>query len=190
MILSVDHGTLDIRTDVAGGVTANEVTGDGTGTVTLIASQYEIDATLAAMNGLIYRGALNFNGVDTLTVTSNDLGSSGFTLPGDRDARPARPPSLSVRSMIPRSSAMRVRPAVRPQALHPCWIPDLRTVSDVDLDARNGGAGNYAGASFTVERQTTPNANDVFGFQHGGHEFHGQRRKFASRWSDLCHLLQ
>jgi diphthamide synthase (EF-2-diphthine--ammonia ligase) len=41
------------------------------------------------------------------------------------------------------------------------------TVSDVDLDARNGGAGDYAGATFTVQR-ASPNAADLFGLFSGG----------------------
>ncbi|MFZ0269061.1 M10 family metallopeptidase C-terminal domain-containing protein [Caulobacter sp.] len=40
-------------------------------------------------------------------------------------------------------------------------------VSDVDLNARNGGAGNYSGASFAVQRASA-NAADVFSFASGG----------------------
>ncbi|WP_165185480.1 M10 family metallopeptidase C-terminal domain-containing protein [Caulobacter soli] len=36
------------------------------------------------------------------------------------------------------------------------------TVSDLELDARNGGLGDYAGATFTVQR-ASPNASDLFG---------------------------
>ncbi|MBI4695618.1 MAG: FG-GAP repeat protein [Gammaproteobacteria bacterium] len=36
------------------------------------------------------------------------------------------------------------------------------TVSDAELAAANGGLGNYAGASLTVERSGSPNASDVF----------------------------
>jgi Ca2+-binding RTX toxin-like protein len=41
------------------------------------------------------------------------------------------------------------------------------TVSDVDLDARNGGNGDYGGASFTVQRASA-NAVDTFAFASGG----------------------
>jgi hypothetical protein len=77
----VDHGKLDIRTDVAGGVTSGEVSGDNTGTVTVTATLDEINATLAANNGLAYSSDHNFNGDDTLTVTTNDQGHNG-TDPG------------------------------------------------------------------------------------------------------------
>ncbi|HWU13825.1 MAG TPA: Ig-like domain-containing protein, partial [Caulobacter sp.] len=40
-------------------------------------------------------------------------------------------------------------------------------VSDVDLDVRNGGNGDYAGASFTVQRASA-NAADTFAFASGG----------------------
>jgi len=169
VILSVDHGTLDIRTDVAGGVRANEVTGDATGTVTLIASQQEIDATLAASNGLIYRGALNFNGVDTLTVTSNDLGSSGFTIGSPQDI--VSQATITVSPVNDSPVFGHAGPTGSSAAGIASVLDHDLTVSDVDLDARNGGAGNYAGTSFTVERQTAPNANDVFGFSTAGTNF-------------------
>ncbi|HWW27896.1 MAG TPA: M10 family metallopeptidase C-terminal domain-containing protein [Caulobacter sp.] len=41
------------------------------------------------------------------------------------------------------------------------------TVSDVDLDALNGGNGDYAGASFTVQRASA-SAADAFAFASGG----------------------
>jgi hypothetical protein len=40
------------------------------------------------------------------------------------------------------------------------------TVSDIELDARNGGIGDYAGATFTVQR-ASPNAADTFSFGGG-----------------------
>ena len=42
-----------------------DIAGNGTGSVTLTGSQAEINATLAALNGVVYRGNLNFNGSDT-----------------------------------------------------------------------------------------------------------------------------
>ena len=74
---AVGHGTLDIKTDVAGGVTAADVTGDLTGTITVTATLDQINATLAASNGLTYTPTANFNGDDTLTVTTNDQGHNG-----------------------------------------------------------------------------------------------------------------
>jgi VCBS repeat-containing protein len=69
--------TLSINTLVTGGVTAAQVTGNGTAVVVVTASQTAINTTLAALDGLKYRGTLNFNGSDTLTVTANDQGNTG-----------------------------------------------------------------------------------------------------------------
>ena len=81
--LSVNVGTLDIRTDVTGGLAAGEVTGNGTATLTLTGTQNQINATLAAVNGtaqpngLVYSPPANFNGAANLTITTNDNGFNG-----------------------------------------------------------------------------------------------------------------
>jgi Ca2+-binding RTX toxin-like protein len=75
--LQVVHGTLTINTGVAGGVTAGDITGDGTGTIVITATQNQINATLAAATGLTYAPTGNYNGADTLTVTTSDLNQNG-----------------------------------------------------------------------------------------------------------------
>ncbi len=70
--LGVNSGTLTIATGVAGGVTAGQVTNNGTGGVIVTATQNQINTTLAALNGLVYRGNLNFSGPDQLSITTND----------------------------------------------------------------------------------------------------------------------
>jgi uncharacterized repeat protein (TIGR01451 family) len=77
MTLTVSSGTLAVLTDVAGGVTAGQVTGNGTATLVLIARQSAINATLAAANGLRFTPALNASGTGTLTMTTDDLGHNG-----------------------------------------------------------------------------------------------------------------
>ena len=62
--LTVTSGTLNVTT--GGGAT---IGGNGTATVTLTGSAAQINAALA---GLTYTGTLNFNGPDTLTVTTGD----------------------------------------------------------------------------------------------------------------------
>src|SRR5262249_44471493 len=66
LMLTVTQGIVTVRTDVVGGITAGQVTGNGTANVVITAPQGAINATLAAVNGLVYRGNLNFNGSDTL----------------------------------------------------------------------------------------------------------------------------
>ncbi|SDK18862.1 VCBS repeat-containing protein, partial [Bradyrhizobium sp. Rc2d] len=72
--LSVAHGTLTVLS--AGGAT---VSGSGSATVTLTGTQAQINTTLAAANNVIYRGVQDFNGDDTLTITTNDGGNTGST---------------------------------------------------------------------------------------------------------------
>ncbi|MBK8768818.1 MAG: tandem-95 repeat protein [Rhizobiales bacterium] len=75
--LSVLHGTLDINTSVGGGVTAGQVTGDNSGTITITAPLSAINATLANASGLLYTPTLNYTGSDTLTAAINDNGNTG-----------------------------------------------------------------------------------------------------------------
>src|SRR5262249_32162344 len=75
--LSVNHGTLTVRTYVAGGLAAADVSGNGTGTVGLTGTPRQINTTLAAIAGLTYPRHPTFHRADTLTVTTSDRGS-GF----------------------------------------------------------------------------------------------------------------
>src|SRR5262249_14118738 len=52
--LSVLHGTLTVAAGVVGGLTAGGIAGSGTGTVTLTGTVQQINATLAASNGVVY----------------------------------------------------------------------------------------------------------------------------------------
>lgn len=70
--LAVDHGILTL------GSTANlqflQGTGTGDRTIRIVGTLTNINA---ALTGLTYRGDLNFNGSDTLTITTSDLGNTG-----------------------------------------------------------------------------------------------------------------
>ena len=78
--LSVLYGTLTVAS--AGGAA---VTGSGTSTVTLNGTVAQINTTLAALGNVVYRGTLNFNGADTLTVLTNDNGAGGGSPRTDTD---------------------------------------------------------------------------------------------------------
>jgi Ca2+-binding RTX toxin-like protein len=71
--LSVANGTLTVLTVVGGA----SVSGSGTASVTLTGTLAQINTTLAALNSVTYQGSANFNGSDTLTMTTNDGGNSG-----------------------------------------------------------------------------------------------------------------
>ena len=70
--LSVEHGALTVA--AIGGAM---VDGSGTGSVVLSGTLAQINATLAAAGNILYRGAQDFFGNDTLTLTTNDGGSTG-----------------------------------------------------------------------------------------------------------------
>jgi len=69
--LGVAHGTLTIAS--AGGATVSD---SGTATVTLTGTVAEINTTLAAANNVLYAPDGNFNGADTLTITTDDQGNN------------------------------------------------------------------------------------------------------------------
>lgn len=75
--LAVGHGTLTVRTDVIGGLTAGEITGNGTTQVVLTAPRTQLLATLAALNGLSYTSVDGYIGDDVLTFLTSDQGSTG-----------------------------------------------------------------------------------------------------------------
>ena len=70
--LSVTHGTLTVAS--AGGA---GVSGSGTGSVMLTGTVSQINTTLAAANNVVYRGLQDYNGPDTLTVSTSDGGNAG-----------------------------------------------------------------------------------------------------------------
>jgi VCBS repeat-containing protein len=69
--LAVTNGTISVA---AGAAT---IGGNGTGSVTLTGTQNDINAMLAAVNGVTYTPNANYSGPDTLTMTSDDLGNGG-----------------------------------------------------------------------------------------------------------------
>ena len=75
--LSVLNGKLNISTNVFGGVSAGDITNNGTSQVTLTGDQLALNATLSALNGVVYTPKLDFSGTDRLAMTTNDLGNSG-----------------------------------------------------------------------------------------------------------------
>jgi len=78
LTLSVAHGTLLIKTNVAGGIST--ATNNGTGTVTLTGTAAQLSATLADAQGIRYTSTLNYNSSDpafaatpeTLSFTLSD----------------------------------------------------------------------------------------------------------------------
>ena len=76
--LDVLNGTLNLSTVVAGGVTAGNVTGNGSATVVVTGTINQINATLAAAGGLTYTPTGNYNGADRVRITTDDGGATGL----------------------------------------------------------------------------------------------------------------
>ncbi|NET89321.1 MAG: DUF4101 domain-containing protein [Kamptonema sp. SIO1D9] len=72
LILAVNNGTLTIKTDVAEGLTAENIQGNQTQRVRLQGSIEQINKTLVSSNGVIYRGNPNFSGNDLLEISASD----------------------------------------------------------------------------------------------------------------------
>src|SRR5205814_9665852 len=67
------HGTLTLG--ATGGLTFVDATANGTASIHVTGTLTNLNAALAS--GLTYRGLLNYNGPDTLTMVTNDQGNTG-----------------------------------------------------------------------------------------------------------------
>lgn len=81
MTIAASHGILTVRNNVASGVTAGQITGNGSGTVAVTATMAALNQTLSRTNGLLYVGVFNYVGPDTLQVTVTDNGGPGASAP-------------------------------------------------------------------------------------------------------------
>ena len=79
--LSVNFGTMTIDPAVPGGLTADRITSNGSGTITLFGSVLSINRTLRAQTGCVYLSEADFVGADTLTIYANDHGNTGGSGP-------------------------------------------------------------------------------------------------------------
>ena len=77
--LTVAHGSLDVTVDVAGGLTAADISGKNTGTLTLSGSAAVINATLATLSYSVTR---HYTGLDSLSILTSDGGSPALTSSG------------------------------------------------------------------------------------------------------------
>jgi VCBS repeat-containing protein len=95
--LGLNHGgAIAIATGVAGGLTAGQIATNGTSSVVITAPLAAINATFANANGVTYTSSAAFNGLDptpannveTLQVTTNDLGHNPSGALTDQDPLP------------------------------------------------------------------------------------------------------
>ncbi|MBE9029630.1 DUF4347 domain-containing protein [filamentous cyanobacterium LEGE 11480] len=79
LTLTTTSGNVTVNSNVSGGVTAGNITQNGSKTVTLTGSLSQITQTLIAANALTYQASANFSGNDQLTITLDD-GSGAQTV--------------------------------------------------------------------------------------------------------------
>jgi hypothetical protein len=190
----VTNGTIELRTDVAGGITAGDIVAEAVDTYQVYATQNQINATLAANNGLTYTPTANFNGNAKLQVYVNDNGASGIDpgLTGDETTEAGyaeRTISVSAVNDAPTSANDSVTASeddayIFTVADFPFNDVDGHTLSGVRItDVPNGGTMRLDGAAVTDEQVIsladiqagkltyTPNADQVgspyatFGFK-------------------------
>jgi hypothetical protein len=103
--LAVGGGTLSVESSVTGGLSAGQISGNGTNTVVLQGPIDAVNATLTA--GVTYLGNLNFNGNDTLAVLADDLGNTGAGGPQTTSA------SVSIHVLSPAKQVTALREKVQ-----------------------------------------------------------------------------
>uniref|UniRef100_UPI001177D3F7 Ig-like domain-containing protein n=1 Tax=Crenothrix polyspora TaxID=360316 RepID=UPI001177D3F7 len=75
--LGVEKGTLTLLANVLGGLTAAQITGNGTDTIEITAPLSVINTTLAASNGLLFTPLATASGLASFAVITNDFGNTG-----------------------------------------------------------------------------------------------------------------
>ncbi|WP_334156678.1 DUF4347 domain-containing protein [Oryzomicrobium sp.] len=93
------YGSFTLDTTIAGGLRATDITGNGTGQVTLRGTLAQINATLGASNGVAYTPGLARDSVETgndrLTLSVTDSGGLNATRSGDILVIPGAPTAHS-----------------------------------------------------------------------------------------------
>jgi hypothetical protein len=152
--VSVLHGTVTL-----GGTNNVAVTGNGTNSVQLTGSAADINT---ALSGLTYAPAGNYNGGDTLTVVTGDSGNTGSGgAKSDTDSVAITVAAVNDQPVVSDGADIA---ATEQTAI---TVNASTAISDIDLDAFNGGNGDYAGATLTYDRSGGANAEDSFTIPNG-----------------------
>ncbi|MDB5335528.1 MAG: hypothetical protein JWN70_1147 [Planctomycetaceae bacterium] len=147
--LTVTHGTVAVRTDVASGLTAGDIAGNGTTSVTITAPRSRLLATYAATNGVTYTSDNGYIGSDVLTVTSSDqgqAGSGGTLTDTDTVAIQVQPAPVAPVLTVPAA-------VTGPAKGKPVIIGAGATLSDPDSP-------NYSGGKLTIQITSVGTSND------------------------------
>ena len=77
LTITAPNGTLAVNTAVTNGITASQVSGNNSGSVTIVAPLAALNATLTNATRVVYTSRADFGGTETVVVTVNDNGFSG-----------------------------------------------------------------------------------------------------------------
>jgi hypothetical protein len=151
--LTVQHGVLDV------GASGATVGGAGTDDVTISGSLSDVNA---ALSGLSYTPDTNYNGSDTLHIVTDDGGATGSGgTQSDIDDL-----SITVAAVNDTPVVSSTAP-VSTNEQTAVTVASTVTLSDIDLDAFNGGAGNYAGATLRAANNGGDSPTDLFTIVNG-----------------------
>jgi VCBS repeat-containing protein len=163
--LSVTHGTIHVRDDLGPGFLDPGDFSAGTNdtsSVTFSCDPAFVNATLAALNGVVYTPDPNYNGSDTLTMLSDDGGAtgSGGALT-DSDPVAINVTAVNDAPVLTGVGDPGDTPVFTENGAPVVLDTDNNaSVSDAEL---NVSPNNYAGATLTLARSGGANADDVFG---------------------------
>ncbi len=135
-------------------------------TISLVGTAADISTYLDDTDAIQYTGAENVNGEDaaTITITANDDDGSGDVTLDTINL------DITAVNDTPVFAGLDGTPAFTEEGAE-VTLDNNVTVSDVELDALNGGNGYYSGATLTIARNGGANANDSFSFDTSGNTF-------------------
>jgi len=77
LTMTAANGSIVVSAGVANGIKASQISGNNSGSVTIVAPLAALNATLTNANAVVYTSRSAFSGTETLVVTANDNGFSG-----------------------------------------------------------------------------------------------------------------
>ena len=146
--LTVQHGTIHVLNNVAGGLNAAGITSNDSNSVTLSGNLTSLNTTLAASKGVVYTPTTGYLGPDTLAMHSDDGGQTGSGGPKTDDDSVA----LTVTTNVVFGDLNN----------HPNFKEDVSGPVVLDNNADVEGAATDNGAVLTLQRHGGANPDDVF----------------------------
>lgn len=98
------YGFLTVRTDVTNGISANDISGNGTGQVTITSTVAKINTTFNALLSVAYAASIGrdyvTNGADVITMTTTDGAGATHTATKNLYVIPAAPTAYSTNIIL------------------------------------------------------------------------------------------